>query len=128
MKGQTMKLSKFFLAAALGLVISGAVLASAGYFTTKQFTLTVAPTLIISTNGTLPSAVAGQPYSLTFAATGGIGSYTWTVTSGSTLPAGLTLSSSGTLSGTPSTAGNYTFTITCTDGAGNQSYVTIRNK
>ena len=123
-----MKLRKCFLAGALALVISGVALASAGYFSTKQFTLTVAPALVISTNGTLPSAVAGQPYSVTFAATGGIGSYTWTVTSGSTLPAGLTLSSSGTLSGTPTTAGSYTFTITCTDGAGNQSNVTISSQ
>ena len=63
----------------------------------------------------LPSAVAGSPYSVTLQA----GDHpttvvTWTVTAGS-LPAGLTLEpKTGTISGTPTTAGTSTFTITAT--------------
>src|SRR5205814_1938796 len=42
---------------------------------------------------------------------------TWTLSSG-TLPAGLTLSAAGVLSGTPITAGTSTFTVSCMDAAG----------
>ncbi len=44
--------------------------------------------------------VAGEPYTQRFIATGGNGSFSWTVSSG-TLPAGLALSGGGVLSGTP---------------------------
>ena len=62
----------------------------------------------------LPNWTLGRIYSQTLAATGGVGSYTWSVPTGS-LPAGLTLSSAGILSGTPLTIGNYSFTVTVTD-------------
>ena len=52
-----------------------------------------------------------QPYSLTFR-TGAPG-YSYAVTSGS-LPAGLTLTSAGLLSGTATTAGTYSFTVSAT--------------
>jgi hypothetical protein len=47
----------------------------------------------------------------------GASPYTFSVTSGS-LPAGLTLSSSGVLSGTPSSPGTANFTVTATDSGG----------
>jgi mannan endo-1,4-beta-mannosidase len=53
----------------------------------------------------LPSARAGAAYSHTLQAAGGSSPYSWSIASGS-LPAGLTLSSSGVISGTPSAAGN----------------------
>lgn len=90
--------------------------ASGGYNTTKAFTLTVASPLVISNATALPEAVSGQTYTATFAATGGIPPYVWSVATGSTLPTGLTLSSGGVLSGTPTTAGSYSFSITVTDG------------
>src|SRR5205807_2196922 len=66
-------------------------------------------------DGALPGATAGTSYSTTFTASGADGA----------VPPGLTLSTSSpsaTLSGTPTTAGTYTFTITATDtGAGGQS-------
>lgn len=49
-------------------------------------------------------------------AKGGKAPYTWTVVSG-TLPSELTLSASGILSGTPSVAGDYTFTIRAADSS-----------
>ncbi len=54
-------------------------------------------------------------YTQQFAATGGTPPYQWSIASGSTLPAGLTLSSSGLLSGTPTTQGTTTFDLTITD-------------
>jgi serine/threonine-protein kinase len=61
----------------------------------------------------LPSAEVGTSYSEVFAATGGDDHYTW---SASGLPPGLTLSSAGTISGTPTTGGKYPVSLTVTDG------------
>jgi len=56
------------------------------------------------TTTSLPAWTVGVPYSQTLAATGGTAPYTWTITSGA-LPTGLSLSSSGIISGTPTTVG-----------------------
>jgi hypothetical protein len=64
---------------------------------------------------TLPVATANQSYSATLAAGGGSGSHTFALASGSSLPAGLKLSSSGTLAGSTPTAGSYSFTIVASD-------------
>jgi len=72
------------------------------------------PPFITTTN--VPGGAAGEAYSFTFGASGGTPGYSWAVTSGS-LPPGLTLSSAGVASGTPTTAGVYSFTVTVTDAA-----------
>jgi hypothetical protein len=64
--------------------------------------LTVIAPLVISTTS-LPSGQVGAAYSATLTATGGTSPYVWSITSG-TLPAGLSLSSSGAISGTPTAA------------------------
>ena len=46
---------------------------------------------------------------------GGFGPFTWSLLNGTTLPAGLTLSSNGSISGAPTTAGTTNFTIKITD-------------
>jgi uncharacterized protein (TIGR03437 family) len=76
--------------------------------------LTPAAPVAISTAATLPPAIEGLAYSQTLAATGGTPPYVWTVTSGS-LPAGLALSSNGVISGIPSSAGAFQFTVQATD-------------
>ncbi len=62
----------------------------------------------------LPPGSAGQSYSLTLAPTGGTSPYYNSVSSGS-LPSGLTLTSAGILSGTPQSAGLYSFSVQSTD-------------
>ena len=61
-----------------------------------------------------PAAVIGAAYTDTLTATGGTTPYAWSVNAG-TLPPGLSLSSAGVLSGTPTTAGSYPFTVNVID-------------
>jgi hypothetical protein len=65
----------------------------------------------------LPAATVGVAYSQTLTVQGGTAPYSFAVTAGA-LPAGLTLSLGGTLSGTPTAAGSATFTVTATDSTG----------
>ena len=58
----------------------------------------------------LPAASVGSPYSFKLQGTGVPSTVTWTVTAGA-LPAGLTLGSDGTISGTPTSPGAATFTV-----------------
>jgi Putative Ig domain/Galactose oxidase, central domain/Kelch motif len=75
-----------------------------------------APAGITITTLALPNANQNQPYSQLFLEFGGAGNLTWTVASGA-LPTGLTLSSSGVLTGTPTTSGTFTFAVTVVDSA-----------
>ena len=62
------------------------------------------------------TGTVGTPItSFTMTASGGTGSYTWSATG---LPAGISISSGGTVSGTPTTAGTSTVTATARDTAG----------
>jgi hypothetical protein len=67
------------------------------------------PALAITT-ASLPGAKQNVAYSATLAATGGVRPYTWSLASG-VLPSGLTLSGSGTISGTPTASGTSSFTV-----------------
>jgi uncharacterized repeat protein (TIGR03803 family) len=65
----------------------------------------------------LPSGTVNEPgYNQTLLATGGTGPLVFTESG--TLPPGLVLSSSGVLTGTPTTSGTFKFTVTATDAAG----------
>ncbi|EOC0095167.1 autotransporter domain-containing protein [Cronobacter dublinensis] len=76
-------------------------------------TLTIAPA-----SGALPPATTGSAWSQTLSATGGSAPYTWTAHG---LPAGISLNAAtGALSGTPTTAGSFTFSVTVKE-AGNVS-------
>lgn len=63
----------------------------------------------------LPKANQNSTYTVNFSASGGTAGYTYNVPVGS-LPPGLTLSSSGVLSGTPTAQGTYSFTVRVLDG------------
>jgi hypothetical protein len=81
----------------------------------QTFSLTISSGLVtITTTSPLLPAATNLGYLQTLAASGGNPPYTWSITSG-TLPAGLTLSASGGITGTPTTAGTSTFTARVTD-------------
>jgi hypothetical protein len=78
-------------------------------------TVRVGAKLTVTSPAMLPAAQATKAYTATLAATGGIGSPTWTVTSGA-LPTGLTLNAAtGKITGTPTAAGNSAFTLSVQD-------------
>ena len=80
----------------------------------NEVSATVSSPLTITTTS-LPDGTVGVSYSATLQATGGTGTYTWSITGN--LPDGLSLSSStGVISGTPTTANTYNFTVQVSDG------------
>ena len=87
-----------------------------GFAGIAQFLLTIncASIVVSPVNPQLPSGTAGQAYSQTVTAVGGSEPYGFIISTG-TLPPGLTLSSSGTLSGTPTGFGLFNFTVRATD-------------
>jgi len=93
---------------------------SAGNFQTKSYTIVVDPGAVLTlAPASLPNAASGSAYTQTIVATGGTGTgYVYTVTSGA-LPTGLNLSAAGAITGTPTAAGTYTFTVRAVDSAGN---------
>jgi hypothetical protein len=78
---------------------------------TQAYTLSVGCPAMAITPATLPAGLVGSVYSQTLSATGGTGPYSWTISAG-TLPAGLTLSGAGVLSGTPTTSNGLGVSIT----------------
>jgi large repetitive protein len=90
---------------------------SSGTTATRALSIAINPAALLLTTTSLPGATAGASYSATLSASGGTGGYTWSVTAGS-LPAGLSLSPSGAITGTPSSAGTASFTVQVQDSSG----------
>jgi hypothetical protein len=84
---------------------------SKGLTGSGNFGITIAPADLIIVTPSLPDAVVGTAYSATLAASGGVPPYTWTVTG---LPDGVT-ANGATISGTPTTAGKFTVTVSVKD-------------
>jgi hypothetical protein len=86
----------------------------------KTYTLNVAEPLVarVSTR----AAEVGVRYVGTLSATGGQGPYTW---SASGLPAGLSVGSAGSITGTPTTVGSYPAQVTVTDANGNSKATAV---
>jgi hypothetical protein len=73
------------------------------------------PPPVAITTSSLPDGLSNSSYSTTVAATGGSGTYAWRV-SGGALPAGLLLgAATGAITGTPTTPGTASFTVTAQD-------------
>ncbi|MCF8416516.1 MAG: choice-of-anchor J domain-containing protein [Crocinitomicaceae bacterium] len=81
------------------------------------YTPYVCPTLTMTSAGALIGGTAGSAYSTTLTQTGALGTPTFAVTSGA-LPSGLSLSTAGTISGTPTDSGTFNFTVTVSDNSG----------
>ncbi|HSY48883.1 MAG TPA: ice-binding family protein [Thermoanaerobaculia bacterium] len=79
--------------------------------------VSVCPIIIVNP-ASLPNGSVGTPYNQTVSASGGTSPYTFSISSGS-LPTNLLLNSAtGAITGTPTTVGTFTFTITATDAIG----------
>jgi hypothetical protein len=105
---------------------TGTITIAGNTFTVNQFgncaSITVAP-------ASLPSSTVGVAYNQTLTASGGAAPYVFTVAAG-ILPTGLGLSASGTLSGTPTQAGVFNFTVQAADTAncvGSMTYAVTIN-
>lgn len=77
--------------------------------------IVVNPPLVITTT-VLGSGAVGVAFNATLNSTGGVAPVSWSITAGA-LPAGLSLNTSGVISGTPTAAGSSTFTATVIDSA-----------
>jgi hypothetical protein len=82
----------------------------------KSFRIEVFQGLTI-TSASVPSGIGGVAYSTSLAATGGRPPYRWS----GTAPAGLSIDTSGRVSGTPTSAGDFTLSATVTDSLGTQA-------
>jgi hypothetical protein len=101
---------------------------SLGSTASHNYTITINPTLAFTTTA-LPDGDVSSTYAQTIAVAGGSGTYAYTVISG-TLPTGLSLSTAGVLSGTPTTPGTFTFTVNASDtlrGTASESYTVSSN-
>jgi hypothetical protein len=91
----------------------------------QTYAMSVVEPLKITAPAAAPAEV-NQPFNLALTASGGKQAYAWSLANGSTLPAGLTLdTATGTISGTPTTAGASAATVTLTDSLGLTSTVNL---
>lgn len=93
--------------------VTATSVASASKSASTMINLVVPPSI---TTASLPNGTEGMAYSAAISASGGVPPLTFSVSSG-TLPAGLTLSPGGTISGTPTSSGPSTFTVQVADSA-----------
>ncbi|HLL56216.1 MAG TPA: putative Ig domain-containing protein, partial [Myxococcaceae bacterium] len=97
---------------------AGRVVAQTLHFSVVVPAAPMSPNPLFITTAFLPSGENGTAYGpTTFTATGGSAPYTWFLASGA-LPPGVTLSSSGTLSGTPTASGTYAFSVRVSETGG----------
>jgi len=103
-------------AMAYSVVITATDTNDASLSISQTYSLLVNPPTITLTPTTLTAGTFGSSYGQSVSAAGGVGPYTYALASGSSLPAGLSLSSAGAITGTPIAAGSaYSFTIIATD-------------
>ena len=87
---------------------------SAGHTASAKLPFTIDPALAITTKS-LPTGYVSSAYAITLAATGGTSSgYAWSLQTGA-LPAGVTLSAAGVLSGKPGVAASFAVTLQVRD-------------
>ena len=106
----------------LALIVVFPLLACGQQTDTQPFSIEVLPApLAIITVSPLPVAFLSVSYTVTMVAQGGLSPYTWDLppSSPGPLPPGLMLEvTTGTIAGTPSTTGSFSFEIRITDSSG----------
>lgn len=102
-------------ASAGGRTVMVTVADESGQETSRELAVTVLDPVAVA-EITLPEGTQGRAYAAQLVATGGDGSYSWSLDSG-TLPTGVELASGGALTGTPEEGGTFTFTVQVADGA-----------
>lgn len=88
-----------------------------GYISLVPVTVAIGgqpPSPLQITTASLPNGTVAQAYSQTLSAYGGVTPYWWTIEAGA-LPPGIGLTAGGTMTGAPTSGGNYTFTVKVTD-------------
>ncbi len=116
----------YYLVRAVRLETSGSgTFYNASLGTRTGIDLDAAPTPIAIATFALPDARWNTPYSARLNANGGYPEPDWSLVSGN-LPPGLALSTNGTVSGTPSAAGEFEFTVRATDASGASGQGTVR--
>ncbi len=95
--------------------ISVLIIDGANFRAVKTYILYITRTRILTTG--LPIAIGGQPYSAVLSAAGGTAPYTWSISVGQ-VPPGVTLTTSGLISGTPRQLGTYNLTVRAADSTG----------
>ncbi len=88
---------------------------------TFSLTINDAAPVITTSAGALSVGTVGSPYSFTLAATNS--PTIWAEVTPGTLPPGLSINNHGAITGTPTTAGTYNFSLTATNGAGTSTAV-----
>jgi uncharacterized repeat protein (TIGR03803 family) len=81
---------------------------------TANLSITILSGVVSITTTSLPGGTVGALYSITLSANGGLSPYAWSLAAGS-LPSGLTLTSNGAITGTPTTVGTANFTVQVQD-------------
>ena len=112
-----------------GIRVADSSTGTGSYAEVKSVTLqVVAPPTIVINPATVPGATVAVAYSQTFSASGGTAQYGFAITAGA-LPAGMSLNTStGALTGTPTAAGTFNFTVTATDAnsfTGSNAYTLV---
>jgi hypothetical protein len=83
---------------------------------TRAYTLAVCSAITVSP-ASLPSGFVGLAYNQALTQSGGAGAINWSLSAGA-LPGGLSLSAGGVITGTPTTAGTFSFSVLATDSNG----------
>lgn len=89
-------------------------------FVQLGYNINVAPSVFSFTTQSLPQGSVGTPYTATLATTGGQAPIVYALTAGGTFPPGLTVNTNGSITGTPLTAGTFTFTAAARDSSASQ--------
>jgi hypothetical protein len=103
---------------------SGTPNALAAISSPTELNIAPAPPIQLPPSGLLSVGIMGTPLTFSYSATGGEGTLTYSISAGA-LPPGLSLTAAGAITGTPTAAGTFTFTILASDAfgdSGKQSY------